>query len=147
MIVLTSSEDPQTILSVGLPHTVHHPLVPGLAEAVRLDPGLDDVEVDDGLPGQQTRQSSTKEDLTGGVLPHLRPPHPVQAELVGDEVDGVGLDVPGSLRHQTFITSPQSALPVDPLQTVPGSLSLWNSSTLPPQTHSTPHLSSPAAGP
>ena len=147
MIVLTSSEDPQTILSVGLPHAVHHPLVPGPGEAVRLDPGLDDVEVDDGLPGQQTRQSSTKEDLTGGVLPHLRPPHPVQAELVGDEVDGVGLDVPGSLRHQTFITSPQSALPVDPLQTVPGSLSLWNSSTLPPLTHPPPHLSSPAAGP
>ena len=51
-MLLTSSEDSEAVLSVGLPYTVEAARVPGPGQTVRLDPGLDHVQVDDGLPGE-----------------------------------------------------------------------------------------------
>ena len=136
-MLLTSSEDSEAVLSVGLPYTVEAARVPGPGQTVRLDPGLDHVQVDDGLPGEQPSNPPGQEDLGGVVLPLLRPPGPVQADLVGDEVDGVSLDVPGCLGDQAFVAALQPALPVDGVETVPGLLSAWKSTF--PQAHR-PHV-------
>ena len=136
-MLLTSSEDSEAVLSVGLPYTVEAARVPGPGQTVRLDPGLHHVQVDDGLPGEQPSNPPGQEDLGGVVLPLLRPPGPVQADLVGDEVDGVSLDVPGCLGDQAFVAALQPALPVDGVETVPGLLSAWKSTF--PQAHP-PHV-------
>ena len=56
---LTSRKDSETISPVWLLYAVQSSSVPRLVETVSLNPGLDHIQVDDRLPGQQSSQPAS----------------------------------------------------------------------------------------